>query len=519
MAVSDDIFLLVKSMARAERAYSKRYLKMHAAGKESSMLSLFEALEKYAGKTGIYDEDALKKDLDKKLTRHLPVIKNNLYNILLRSLQEFASGRTPEEKVKRLIEQYDTLYSKALFKQCGAVLRKAITLAEENEVLSYQHILLAKKSVLARYTEDVERYNMTIAEIYKEQNLVLAKIKNTIDLANLSDRYTSLLQKNPTGFARDSEAMSEMQKFMEHPLLSDESKILTKTALANFYTFRCLFCQNAKDFEGALAASKKRLEITEERFLKDRSRLGPYIVTLYSVLVYSIRTRRLGDYDDAYRKLKNLTIRFPGMSEQSRMQVFYYSAIPELSLCNETLDIQRGDSSLREIIRDYEKLESKIPAQQKIILFFFLGAFNFVKGDYDESSKWLGRLINMPNVDLSQDYQCYARIMYLLVHYELGRVDSIEHVLKSTYHFLYRRNKVYKYEKIILEYMRKSFRVNSGEELMEMFVFMRRDLQEIENDEFEQNAFDAFNLLPWLDSKIENIPYIEAARRRGGEAH
>ena len=44
-----------------------------------------------------------------------------------------------------------------------------------------------------------------------------------------------------------------------------------------------------------------------------------------------------------------------------------------------------------------------------------------------------------------------------------------------------------------------------------MFVFMKRDLIAIKDDPFEENAFDAFNFLPWLASKIENITYAEAA--------
>jgi isopenicillin N synthase-like dioxygenase len=70
-----------------------------------------------------------------------------------------------------------------------------------------------------------------------------------------------------------------------------------------------------------------------------------------------------------------------------------------------------------------------------------------------------------------------------------------------------------KYEKIILDYMRRSFRVKSNKELIEMFVFMRRDLLLIRDDPFEENAFDAFNFLPWLASKIEKISYAEAARK------
>ena len=45
-----------------------------------------------------------------------------------------------------------------------------------------------------------------------------------------------------------------------------------------------------------------------------------------------------------------------------------------------------------------------------------------------------------------------------------------------------------------------------------MFIEMRKELEKINNDPFEQNAFDAFNILYWLDSKINNIPFAEYLR-------
>jgi len=513
MAISEDIFQLIRSMSRAEKAYFRRYAKMSAGGKQLTYLRLFDEIAALAKKNKTYNENLLKKNIGDKTANHFPVIKNNLYNLAIDSLCAYRVKQTPEEKVRVLIEQYDSLYSKALFKQCRTILKKAIRIASENELLTYHYLLLGRERVLARYSQDINAFDKTISKIYAGQYEIIDKIKNNIEVTNLSDMFTSILQKNPTGFARNSEDLDEVQAFMSHPLLADENKILTTEALSNFLTFKTLFCQYNKDYEGALSASKRRMEITEERFSFDKSRLGAYIISIYGVLVNAIRTKRIGDYNEAYCKLKNLAVLFPKMSDRNRIDLFYYSAIPELSLCNETLDMKRGMASYVEIKSDYEKFEHKIPIQQKIILLFFIAIFNFVREDFNESSIWLGRLINMPNVDLSQDYQCYARIVNLVVHYELGNIDLLEYALKSTYHYLSKRKKAYLYEKIVLDYLRRSFRVKTKEGLIELFALMRNDLLKIKDDPYEQSAFDAFNLIPWLDSKIENITFLEAARK------
>lgn len=49
--------------------------------------------------------------------------------------------------------------------------------------------------------------------------------------------------------------------------------------------------------------------------------------------------------------------------------------------------------------------------------------------------------------DLSEDYLCYSKIIYLFSHNEKGLFDKIEYALRSTYHFLSKRKKIYKFEK------------------------------------------------------------------------
>ncbi len=47
-----------------------------------------------------------------------------------------------------------------------------------------------------------------------------------------------------------------------------------------------------------------------------------------------------------------------------------------------------------------------------------------------------------------------------------------------------------------------------------MFEEMKRDLEKIVNDPFEKNAFDAFNILYWLESKIKNISVAEVMKKQ-----
>ena len=85
----------------------------------------------------------------------------------------------------------------------------------------------------------------------------------------------------------------------------------------------------------------------------------------------------------------------------------------------------------------------------------------------------------------------------------------MEYALRSAYHFISKRKRIYKYENIIQQYLRKSFRVKNDGELYRMFDDMMFDLGAIAEDEYEKNAFDAFDLRPWLESKIKGVSLID----------
>lgn len=168
MPVSNDIFDLVKGMNRKEKAYFRRYFYLHSAGKIGSILTLFEGLNNYCLSRDNYSEEEFKKLEGINKVKHFPVIKNNLYNLLLKSLNEYTEKTTNEYKVKTLIEQSDILFSRSLLKQSQRALKRAKHIAETNEMFFYIHTILTKERILARYLLGAGAYEQEINRISVE---------------------------------------------------------------------------------------------------------------------------------------------------------------------------------------------------------------------------------------------------------------------------------------------------------------------------------------------------------------
>ena len=502
MPVSNELFDIIRLMTRKERSFFRRYFRLHSAGKDGAVLRLFEKLVEYSVNNDIYIEEELKLSVDEPTRRHFAVTKNNLYNLILKSLTEYRRENSNENKVKSLLEQYEILFSMSLLSQADGVLKKAKKIAVENELFMEINSILNRERTIARYMLDAESYGIVIERVHKEQNENLERLKNLTEMNDLGNRITLMLQKYPTSKTRDREGMKERDDIFNNPLMSDESKMLSSITRKRFYNFNVIFNEWAGEYELSLGFAQKYADEVEKAVINNRSTLHEFIVSQYSVLTASVRAQNMEIYEMAYSKLFDFQSRFPAATERDRLEASYTLGLSVFSAGADNYHPERGNIMLEEAGENFRNYERVLSIQQKIVWYFVIARFCFFRSAYSDAGRWLNRLIQLPGSDVSQDYQCYARIMNLVVAYESGNPDRIEHELRRAYYFLTKRNKIYKYEKIILDYIRQAFRVRSQREINEMLEFMHRDLSAIKNDPFEENAFDAFDILPWLQGKI-----------------
>jgi hypothetical protein len=502
MPVSNELFDIIRVMTRKEKSFFRRYFKMHSAGRDGAVLRLFEGFVEYSANNEIYVEEKLKLSIDESTLRHFAVVKNNLYNLVLKSLTEYRRENSNENKVKGLLEHDEILFSMSLLSQAAGVLRKAKKIAVTNELFMEVNSILNRERTLARYMLDAEGYGKVVDRVHIEQTENLARLKNLSEMNDLGSRITLLLQKYPTSKTRDEAGMKERDDILNDPLLSDEKKMLSSITTKRFYNLNVIINEWAGDHAASLGFAKKYAEVVEKDVLKHKASLHEFIISHYSVLSSSGRAQNMEVYETAYLKLENFKRQFPAATERDKLEAAYMLGLSVFSKAADDYHAERGEKMLLDADENFKKYERVFSIQQKIVWFFVIARFCFFKAAYPDAGIWLNRLIQLPGSDVSQDYQCYARIMNLVVAYESGNPDRIEHELRRAYYFLTKRNKIYKYEKIILDYIRQAFRVRSEREINEMLEFMHRDLSAIKNDPFEENAFDAFDLLPWLEGKI-----------------
>ncbi len=133
-------------------------------------------------------------------------------------------------------------------------------------------------------------------------------------------------------------------------------------------------------------------------------------------------------------------------------------------------------------------------------------------GDYENSLKWLNKILSRNQNEVRPDLFSFAHILNLIVHFELDNIVLLEYTVKNSYCFLYKRKKFYKVENAVLNFKRRAYRINSKEKLKELFTELSLKITEITKDPYEKIALEYFDLLFWLESKIENKKFADVVK-------
>src|SRR3954470_11299738 len=188
MSSKDNLFSLIKSLTQGEKAFFVKSLPAKKA-ESTDYLTLFYAIDKFDE----YNEDKLKVKLKgHAFIKHLPVVKNYLFNLILKQLKSYYNESSVKNGLIDLMQNAEVLIKKALYRESYRVLLKAEKMAERYDfhVLSldiYDRLLRLNYDLLA--DNETTTYSL---EIYSKQRIVFAKISELAELKYLRNVYNSI---------------------------------------------------------------------------------------------------------------------------------------------------------------------------------------------------------------------------------------------------------------------------------------------------------------------------------------
>ncbi len=501
---SDKLYRLVRGLSPAE----KRYFRLFIRGKperDSKYLQLFDAMAAMEP----FDDEALRLSIyasEPVESRKYSELKAYLYDLLLKSLQAFDEPHSIEFRLNHHLQSVGVLFKRGQYDACQDLLYKASKIASQYECFTQ---LLE----INRWEKHLAYTRMDVDFLHKQfEQLQFTEARASEQLGNVAE-YRTLFFQVYTTIKREAQhrgeaRMARLHQLAQHPLLSNPDRALSHTARVLYYRTLNLYYYAALESEKFYETGKKLIGILESQphFLKEN--LADYIAALSNFILSCGLLKRYDEVRkslDKLRKMKPLTI-----DDQRKIHRQYYTN--KFVLCIFTGAFQEARQEMKRCQEEAERFD---PHDYETASFYFqYCCICFGCGDFSGALDYLNQWLNQPRTVEREDLQSLARMLSLILHFEMGNQMLLESLLRSATRFLQKKNRLYDLERRFLNFMSELMRASSRQEQRQAFLKMREALAQDSEQADVQALLQTFDLESWLESKVGNQSFAEAVRAK-----
>lgn len=492
----DFLFVLIKSLSKSE----KRQFKIFASRLETSSNTKFIELFNILDKSEVYDEKLiLKSGSIQKI--QLSNLKSYLYKQILVSIRLNIPSQNIRYQLREQIDFATILYNKGLYKQSLKILDKTKLQAIENDekYMAFE-IVEFEKLIESQYiTRSIQGRADELVIQAKELNY-----RNTISskLSNLSLQLYGIMLK--TGYVKNDQEYKYIDDyFIKHTSQLDENKFGFRERYW-FYNANLWRSFLVQDFLASYKYAYKWVTL----FYDNPNMIFQNPVFFLKGNNYFLESLFMLKYKT---KFKKHLLQLEHTIEDTRFPVNdNIASLSFLYLYNNKLNyyilegkFSEGEDIIPIIIEKIKIHNDLLDEHHEMMFFYKIACIYFGSDKYNEAIFYLEKIINNKNLSMREDLMCFARLLYLIVHYELGKDFHLETQIKNTYKFLLKMNDLHEVQKEIIRFM-KNLNSIYPSDIKKEFIKMRERFIELEKIPYEKRAFLYLDIISWLESKIEN---------------
>lgn len=498
---SDILFQLIHSLEKAEKRHFKLYIRRNSAKEDLKIVQLFDALDKMHE----YDEKLVLKKLPGTEKPQLSNLKTHLYRQLLASLRLLKRAENLDLELNEQLDYARILYYKGLYLQSLKILEKVkeTAIAYHQDTILIQVISLEKKietlHITRRLQDKADHLAMEANEVHERRKMIT-------QLSNLALQLYSWYVKN--GHARNEKDESGVKQFFKEHLPADANKstgFYERLYLHQSYGWYSFIRQ---DFIQYYRHAKKWVDLFHENPEMINVETGHYIKGMHNLMNAHFDLRNHQQLDIVLDELEKFEpAHVVQHNDNFRVQVFVSTQQAKINRHFMRGTFSEGLSLIPHIEAKLDEYALFLDKHRILVFNYKFASLYFGSGDYNATIDYVQRIINEP-VDLRGDLHCYARLLHLLAHYELGNFGLMDSLTKSVYRFMARMENLTVIEEEIFRFLRSSLQLSRHRVRQELDKFLDK-IKHLEKNRFETRSFAYLDIISWVESKVYNKPMSE----------
>lgn len=503
----DPLLQLIKSLEKGEKRNFKLFAGRNSASGDLKIIQLFDALDKM----GEYDEALILKKGNSIKKEQLPNLKANLYRQILASLRVMREAVNVEVQLHEQLEYAGILYDKGLYQQSLKMLEKVRELAKTYHQNSFwlQALVFEKKIESLHITRSMRH---RAEEVSKEVRLLNDRMAMVGRLSNLALQLYSWYIHY--GHARNEKELQAVHEFFTAQLPVGALSSDGFFERLYYYQSYSWYAFIAQDFLVYYRYSRKWTELFDQHPQMRRVEAPYYIKGIHNLLTAHFMLRNHAGFAETLQRFEQFAdSEDADMNDNVRVQTVIYLNLARLNSYFLRGEFTAGLVLVPEIEQCITDYQLQIDRHRVLVFYYKIACLYFGHGDHEKTIEYLNRIIHW-KMDLRGDLQCYARLLHLIAHYELGNTGIMEHLIKSVYRFMANMEHLSVVEEEIFRFIRKSFQLTTSTQIRAALLALLERLKRIEGNRFESRSFMYLDIIGWLESKLQGVPVQEVIRQR-----
>ena len=171
-------------------------------------------------------------------------------------------------------------------------------------------------------------------------------------------------------------------------------------------------------------------------------------------------------------------------------------------------DLKRGRITAAKIEDLLRKYKTELRMEMRVVLIINTANFYIMDSSYESALKLINSFLNEIPPSFTKDRYDFARLLQLIIHFELKNYDVIENSIDSVYRFMRERNSIFSAETSVFKFLRQALKTERSK-LKPVYEELVYDLEKTQDDPAIRTTLSMFNFIIWAKSKILNKSMAE----------